>query len=88
MILGLLKLIFYGAIIFIIFQTFRFIQAIGKGSRRPPSQMRQSNLMVKDEMCNTYLPKEDAIREISEGKEYFFCSAECRKKFLEAKKSK
>jgi YHS domain-containing protein len=43
--------------------------------------------MVKDEVCNTYLPKEDAIRENIGGKEYFFCSKECRQKFLEQKKN-
>jgi YHS domain-containing protein len=43
--------------------------------------------MVKDEFCNTYLPKEDAIREVNKGKEYYFCSQKCRQKFLEQKKS-
>lgn len=44
--------------------------------------------MVKDEMCNTYLPQEDAIKEIYEGKEYYFCSKECKQKFLEQNKNK
>ena len=43
--------------------------------------------MVKDEFCNTYLPREDALKERIDGKEYFFCCQECRKKFLEQKKS-
>jgi YHS domain-containing protein len=43
--------------------------------------------MVKDEMCNTYLPQEDAIKEIYEGKEYYFCSKECKKKYLEQSKN-
>jgi len=43
--------------------------------------------MVKDEICNTYLPKEDAIKEVYQGKEYYFCSNECRQKFLEQKRS-
>ena len=43
-------------------------------------------MMVKDEICNTYLPQEDAIKELKEGKEYFFCSKECHQKFLESKK--
>jgi len=42
--------------------------------------------MVKDEVCNTYLPREDAIRENWDGKEFFFCSPECRGKFLEQRK--
>jgi YHS domain-containing protein len=42
--------------------------------------------MVKDEMCNTYLPKEDALKANYAGKDYYFCSKECRQKFLEQKK--
>ena len=41
--------------------------------------------MVKDEICNTYLPKEEAIAAKFDGKEYFFCSKECHQKFLEQK---
>ena len=48
---------------------------------------RLSGVMVKDEACLTYVPKEDALREVIDGREYFFCSKECRKKFLSDKKS-
>jgi YHS domain-containing protein len=44
--------------------------------------------MVKDEVCNTYLPREDAIRESIDGMDHFFCSSECRDKFLQQKKEK
>jgi YHS domain-containing protein len=44
--------------------------------------------MVKDEVCNTYLPQEDAIREHIDGTDFFFCSKECRDKFMEQKKKK
>jgi YHS domain-containing protein len=43
--------------------------------------------MVKDEACLTYVPKEDALREVIDGREYFFCSKECRKKFLSDRKT-
>jgi len=42
--------------------------------------------MVKDETCNTYLPREEAILEHADGKDYYFCSQECRQKFLGQKK--
>ncbi len=38
--------------------------------------------MVKDDFCNMYLPREEAIREVRNGKEYFFCSPECRDAFI------
>jgi uncharacterized protein len=37
-------------------------------------------VMVKDDVCNTYIPKEEAIREVRDGRERFFCSEECRRK--------
>lgn len=37
--------------------------------------------MVKDEYCDMYLPRDEAIREVRGGKEYFFCSRECRDGF-------
>ncbi|MEW5900028.1 MAG: hypothetical protein AB1715_01030 [Acidobacteriota bacterium] len=42
--------------------------------------------MVKDETCNTYLPREQAIHEKVDGKDFYFCSQECRRKFREQRK--
>jgi YHS domain-containing protein len=39
--------------------------------------------MVKDETCNTYLSREEAIVEKVGGKDFYFCSQECRLRFLE-----
>jgi YHS domain-containing protein len=86
MIQGFIKIIFYAIIAFIIYQAIRFYQALNRARKIPRSQKKASGIMVKDDICNTYLPKEDSIKEISEGKEYHFCSQECRKKFLENKK--
>jgi YHS domain-containing protein len=44
--------------------------------------------MVKDEVCNTYLPQEDAVRANMDGTDHFFCSRECRDKYVEQKKKK
>ena len=42
--------------------------------------------MVKDEACQTYLPRSEALRDVIDGREYFFCSKDCRQKFLEERK--
>jgi YHS domain-containing protein len=44
--------------------------------------------MVKDEVCNTYLPRDEAILEKTNGEEHYFCSQECRRKFLEQRKNR
>ncbi|MGD2245443.1 MAG: hypothetical protein PVI11_02730 [Candidatus Aminicenantes bacterium] len=83
----LFKIIFYAFVAYLIFQILRFFQAINKRLKTPSphSPKSQSGIMVKDEICNTYLPKEDAIKDIQDGKEYYFCSRECHRKFLETK---
>ena len=81
---GLFKLLFIAGIIYVIFVVVRLFQGIGHANR-PPSDSRPKSIqgaMVKDEVCNTYISKDEAIREIVQGKERFFCSRECRDKFL------
>ncbi len=87
MLRGLFRLILYAFLAYFIYLLIRFFQTLGKRSKSFSSPKRISGIMVKDEACNTYLPKEDAIKEMIDGKEYFFCSKECRQKFLEKKKT-
>jgi len=87
MITGIIKIIFYAFLVYIGYLFFRFFRALNKASKPPRASKRTSGIMVKDEICNTYLPKENAIRQVYEGKEYYFCSSECRQKFLEQKKT-
>ncbi|MEG0012977.1 MAG: YHS domain-containing protein [Cellulosilyticaceae bacterium] len=48
----------------------------------PPVQDIEKDL-VTDPECGIELEKKDAYRIFKNGKEYFFCSWECREKFLE-----
>jgi uncharacterized protein len=85
---GFFKLIFYLLISYLIYLFVRLVFAGPRRSqtRRPPQKI--SGTMVKDEFCNTYIPREEAIREQLDGKDYFFCSQECRRKFLDQKKGR
>ncbi len=82
------RLITYAILAYVIYLVIRFFQNLGRAIRppAPPSQPRISGAMVKDEACGIYVPKETAIREVIDGEEHFFCSKECRKKFLEERK--
>jgi uncharacterized protein len=81
---GLFRLIFIGLILYLIFVVVRFVQSIGRA--KPPAGTPRGvrGTMVKDEVCNMYLPSEEAVREVVDGREHFFCSDECRRKFLAA----
>jgi uncharacterized protein len=83
LIAGLFRLLLIGFILYVIFMAVRFIQALG----RPPAERSRPRIlggkMVKDEFCETYLPVDEALREVVDGREKYFCSRECRDGFLE-----
>jgi uncharacterized protein len=43
--------------------------------------------LVQDPYCQTYIPTGTAVRKRVEGRNYYFCSKECVRKFLDEKKS-
>jgi len=46
------------------------------------------DVMVKDPFCEVYFPKRNGIRITHAGQELFFCSSQCRDKFIEAHSDK
>jgi uncharacterized protein len=86
--IGLIRIIFYVFVGYLVLQIIRFFQNVNRSVKSPPPQSAKSlsGLMVQDNVCKTYLPKDEAIKEIHEGQEYFFCSKECQRKFIETKK--
>ncbi len=77
---GILRLLVYVILAYIVYSIFKGLA--GSGPRKAASSTRPSaaNTLVKDEVCGTFLPREDALRDVVEGREQFFCSQECRKK--------
>jgi uncharacterized protein len=55
-----------------------------RGPRQAGRQARTSiaEEMVRDPVCQLYLPRSEAIRRKVQGREYFFCSPGCLDKFL------
>ena len=43
--------------------------------------------LIQDPYCQTYIPKRTAFRKRVEGRDYYFCSRECVRKFFDEKKS-
>jgi hypothetical protein len=63
---------------------FRFVGAIVRGyreadARRAPPRERE---LVRDRVCNTFLPKDRALRAVVHGHEEHFCSPACRDQAL------
>ena len=54
--------------------------------RYPPHDAsRYIDEMVKDPVCEVYIPKRNALAATFAGEEHFFCSRECMLKFKEKK---
>ena len=81
------RFIYWVLIIYLAYVVWKFIRGPKKRAERPRETKSLPHMMVHDETCNTYLPVEEAIKEIYEGREYYFCSKECRQKFLDRKRS-
>ena len=88
MILGFFRLVFYFVFAYVIYLFLRLLFSPRRTARPQASRSQPSEVMVKDETCNTYLPREEAILEKAEGKDYYFYSQECRQKFLEQRKTR
>jgi len=40
------------------------------------------DIMIKDPFCETYFPKRNGVHLLVDGKDLYFCSPECRDKFI------
>ena len=64
---------------------FRFVGAIVRGYREADAReaaSTRSRELVRDRVCNTFLPRERALRAIVHGHEEHFCSPACRDRAL------
>ena len=64
---------------------FRFVGAIVRGYREADARDAagaRSRDLVRDRVCNTFLPKDRALTAMVRGHEEHFCSAACRDRAL------
>lgn len=55
-------------------------------TRSARSGGERSTAMVRDRVCNTFLPRSRALRVTLDDGEHFFCSEACRSKFLDRRR--
>jgi len=64
--------------------TLRFIAGVVRGLRAPAAARRKvpekGEDLVRDRVCNTFVPRSRALRAVIEGQERHFCSSACRDK--------
>ncbi len=75
-----MRLILYAVIIYFIYRVLKaFFKP--KEVKSPTAEGGVIDEMVQDPVCNTYIPRREAVRKVVQGHEHFFCSPECASKF-------
>ncbi len=50
--------------------------------KKPPSpKIEEPDTLIQDPVCGTFIPRKEALKVVKDGKEYFFCSEGCLKRF-------
>ncbi len=60
----------------------RFVVGMMQGLRETAAPARSGREMVRDRVCNTFLPRDRALTALIHGEEAHFCSAACRDRAL------
>jgi YHS domain-containing protein len=47
-----------------------------------PLENREPDVLVQDPVCQTFIPRREALTTVKDGQTYFFCSEGCLKRFL------
>jgi len=69
------------AILLLVRLVLRAFASRRRGSRRVPPAGAAGDL-VRDQVCNTFVPRDRALRELVGAREEFFCSRACRDRRL------
>ncbi len=76
------RLILLAGIIYLLIKWLRKGAAPEKRARAFDRQDLAVEEMVQDPVCGTYIPSSQALKLTQEKETFFFCSSECRDKFL------
>jgi YHS domain-containing protein len=67
---------------FLAYTVFQIIkQALLKPPAPPAEKTARGEDMVQDPECETFIPKNDAVKALINGESTYFCSTECRDKY-------
>jgi len=81
-----MRLLIFLGLLYLLYRAVKSWMASLTVPRSAPYQQKTpeiDDVMVQDPFCEVYFPKKDAVRVTHKGQELFFCSTECRDKFLE-----
>lgn len=68
---------------YVVFRVYRKIkESMSLERQTPPStKIEEPDTLLQDPVCGTFIPRKEALKMVKDGKEYFFCSEGCLKRF-------
>jgi|UniRef100_A0A7C3ZCS3 YHS domain-containing protein len=67
----------------------RIKEAFNLSGQSPQApKVPQPDVLVQDPVCQTFIPRQEALKFTKDGQDYFFCSEGCLKRFQRAGESK
>jgi YHS domain-containing protein len=82
----MLRLILFIILVLILYYVLRFLIRDMPPLRKKMDRKSEPEELVQDPYCQTYIPKQSAVKKRIGGKDYYFCNRDCLKKYLEEKK--
>ena len=77
----IVRILLLAIVVWVIRYVLMSIQGFGKdNSKKKPAE--ETGVMVKDPVCGMYMDPRLAVRMDERGKSIYFCSAECKSKYL------
>ena len=73
--------IIIGYLIYLVIR--KVAQSLGLWPQTPPltAKKQEPDVLVQDPVCQTFIPRQEALKAEKDGKVYFFCSEGCLKRF-------
>lgn len=86
----MIKLIIYILLIYVAYRVIKGWTAPSVSTERREERDADpvDDIMIKDPVCGVYFPKRDGVYLDHDGKGIYFCSSECRDRFVDSSSKK
>ncbi len=75
----LILFLFMGYLVYRVLRRIKEIFTFPAPNQAP--KVPQPDVLVKDPVCETFIPRQEALKITQNGQEFFFCSEGCLKRF-------
>ncbi len=82
----MLRLIFYIFLALVFYTLLRFLLTVTFSSGKKRDRKQDPEELVQDPYCQTYIPKQSALKKKVKGEVQYFCSEKCVKSYTRSEK--